>query len=101
MNENEIDISDIDAAEVLVELYDNAGSPGLGPLHRRDKGMKIDEARKLIEVSGRFDYIRGRVLKVDLRDGKLKFARLYDRDNGDGAAQACVDRVRARKGAAT
>jgi hypothetical protein len=98
VSENVIDISDLDAAEVLAELYNNAGSPGLGALHRERTDMTAAEARPILDAQcGRFDYLKGRVLKVDLRGGKLTFARLYDRDNGEGAAQECVDRVRARK----
>jgi hypothetical protein len=41
----------------------------------------------------RFDYLFGRVMKVNLNGNSFE-ERLYDRDNGPGAAQDAVERVR-------
>jgi hypothetical protein len=65
-------------------------------IHFRPARMTVDEARALLaQGPPRFDYLAGRVLKVDLDDPTGFDARLYDRDNGAGAAQAVVDAVRA------
>ena len=44
--------------------------------------------------STHFDYIQGRVLKIEF-DGDNIDPRLYDRDNGHGAALRAVGTVRA------
>ena len=42
-----------------------------------------------------FDYLRGRVMKVEVGPGvKVLSAALYDRDNGHGAAATVVDSLR-------
>lgn len=52
--------------------------------------MSTDEAQELLD-SGQtyFDYLKGRVMKVDLSGDKLN-PFLYDRDNGQGAAAAAL-----------
>lgn len=83
-----IDISQMDRAAVLAALYNRAQPQGLGILHFTPEDMTVAEARELLEQGGRphFDYLRGRVMKVML-DGDALDPRLYDRDNGDGAAE--------------
>lgn len=41
-----------------------------------------------------FDYLYGRVMKVDLSSDDGFEERLYDRDNGKGAAQKVIDALR-------
>lgn len=50
----------------------------------------------LLETTGYpyFDYLYGRVMKVDLSSDESFEERLYDRDNGTGAAQRVIDRLR-------
>lgn len=43
-----------------------------------------------------FDYLNGRVLKVDIGGDEFD-ERLYDRDNGEGAAQRAIDALRAQE----
>ena len=38
-----------------------------------------------------FDYLKGRVMKVDLSEDDGFEEWLYDRDNGEGAAQSALD----------
>lgn len=88
-----IDISGLDKAAVLRALYNASKQQGLGALDPRGRrAMTLPEARAAIEERGDdlyFDYLNGRVLKVDL--GKDAFdPRLYDRDNGDGAARRAL-----------
>ena len=92
----DIDITGIDHAELLVELHRNACSPGMGMLHRQREPISLEAARELLKTQKSFDYLIGRVMKVSLDGNSLKRAWLYDRDNGDGAAQGCVDAVRDR-----
>lgn len=88
-----IDISKKDKRAVLIALYKDARVQGMGFIHARGNEMTLEEAGSLIEAQrGRFDYVHGRVLKVDLNDA-LFDPRLYDRDNGHGAAQHAVAAV--------
>jgi hypothetical protein len=81
----EIDISKIDKAEVLLTLYNNSQPLGLGFLQYEDRKMTLSEAKELLQNQTYFDYLKGRVMKIDLGENILK-TWLYDRDNGENAA---------------
>ena len=84
-----IDLTGMDKADVLARLY-NASSPqGMGWLHAKAEPMGIDKARSLLERGAYFDYLHGRVMKVNLAGDQLNPA-LYDRDNGQGAALKAI-----------
>lgn len=83
-----IDISRFDKAEVLAALHGASRQIGMGKLHP-DRSVTIAEARALLAECKYFDYLRGRVMKVDLAGDHLD-PRLYDRDNGEGAAAAAL-----------
>ena len=97
-----IDISRADKAQVLAALYNAARPNGMGFLHATPEDMTVEEARGIL-VNGDttdycrpqvtyFDYLRGRVMKVDLGGEKFNpFA--YDRDNGEGAAARALEDV--------
>lgn len=89
-----IDISGLDKRKVLMALYDGARPQGLGFLHFSVGPMTEAEAESLLSKDRYFDYVNGRVMKVDLTDDDQFDERLYDRDNGDGAAQRAVERIR-------
>ena len=76
---------DLSKAEVLCALYNNAKQQGIGLFQRSDL-MTLGQAEKLIGQTTNFDYLYGRVLKVDLLGDKGFEEWLYDRDNGKGAA---------------
>ena len=85
-----IDISKLDKVELLVALYNKARPLGLGILQFNPKEMTMAEARKLLKNQTRFDYIYGRVMKIDISGNTLD-PWLYDRDNGYGAAEEVVE----------
>jgi hypothetical protein len=87
----QIDISKLDKSEVLAALYNNAQAQGLGVFQATAEPMtKEDAANLLISSEDKyFDYVKGRVMKVDLSGDTLSI-RLYDRDNGQGAAQQAL-----------
>jgi len=90
-----ISIKGVDKAAVLAALYNNSKPLGMGMLHFDPAMMTTDEARKEIEKMSYglyFDYLKGRVMKVDLSGDELNPA-LYDRDNGDGAALAAIKTI--------
>jgi hypothetical protein len=97
MSEYMIDITNLNKAEVLRALYNNSITLGLGFLHFKNEEMYKSEAEQIINEHGEnnldFGYIYGRVMKVDLSNNFLD-PRLYDRDNGAGAAKKVIDNLR-------
>jgi hypothetical protein len=97
---NKIDISKLDKAEVLAALYNNSRQLGMGFMHSRGREpMTAEQAREEIagntheRYDGRrsiyFDYLHGRVMKVELGSDSFD-PWLYDRDNGRGSALAAL-----------
>lgn len=90
-----IDISKMDKAEVLAKLYNASKAQGMGMLQFVPGDMSVEEAREFLKkgtndlgfrtVPMRFDYLQGRVMKVDLSGEQIN-EQLYDRDLGEGAA---------------
>lgn len=57
--------------------------------------LKIDEAKNVLSKSEYVDYLKGRVIKVNLPENAKEFdCRLYDRDLGAGAARAAIERYK-------
>ncbi len=84
-----IDISNKDKAEVLAALFNRARPQGLGFLQYRNRTMSVDEARTLLETQTCFDYLEGRVMKINLSGSDFN-PTLYDLDNGSGAAETAL-----------
>jgi len=84
--------------QVLMALYNASKPQGLGFLHFTPEDMTEAEAKGMIEERKGdlwFDYVKGRVMKINLNSNDSTFDDcLYDRDNGDGAAQRAIDRLR-------
>lgn len=92
-----INISGIDKATLLQALH--AKSKALGMSHLHDMGdLTLRQCQDIISqcpvIAGKvvmyFDYLAGRIMKVDISENELD-PYLYDRDNGPGAAQRVVD----------
>lgn len=89
-----VDIKGLDKARVLKALYDHSHVQGLGFMHAAEEGtVTVESCAKLLEKYTQYDYLHGRVLKVDLSGDEFD-ERLYDRDCGKGAAQRAVDSIR-------
>ena len=90
-----INIATLNKAAVLAALYNRARPQGMGFLHYDPKPVTAEEAANWLAASrdGYFDYIKGRVMKVDLSKDELNEWG-FDRDNGQGAAQSAIDEVR-------
>jgi len=83
-----IDISKMNKCEVLAKLFNASKAQGMGFLHPgHSLTMTSDQAEKYLDDAGDgyFDYLNGRVMKVDISGDSLN-PGLYDRDNGEGAA---------------
>ncbi len=69
-------------AEILMLLYNRAVSPGTSFYFSKPNPMKLEEAKEIIATGQTyFDYLHGRVLKIDLAANTLDTS-LYNRDNG-------------------
>lgn len=85
-----IDISGKDKAEVLARLYNAAKPLGMGILDFEEGDMPIEEAREMLATGHTFfDYVKGRVMKVNL-SGDSFDPFMYDRDNGPDAARTAL-----------
>ncbi|MAG76550.1 MAG: hypothetical protein CL811_07300 [Colwelliaceae bacterium] len=84
-------ISNINKAEILAALYNKSKPLGLGILHFTPEDMTSAGADALIKENPTmyFDYVFGRVMKIDLSGDELDLY-LYDRDNGEGAGLAAI-----------
>jgi hypothetical protein len=89
-----VNIEGLDKASVLAALYNAARPQGMGFLQYDPNNMEEKEARELLLKGAYFDYLKGRVMKVDLTSDVSFDATWYNRDNGYDAAQIVVDMVR-------
>jgi hypothetical protein len=106
-----IDIRGLDKADVLCALYNASRPQGMGWLRAESGDMTPEQARKHLSLGDDhkrdfptvvdrrerlyFDYLNGRVLKVDITDDTFE-EHLYDRDLGRGAARAAIDNLKKR-----
>lgn len=72
-------------AEAIARLYNHSTPRGTGFLHYDSEPMTITEA-EILAKEHYLDYYRGRVMKINVSRLETETFRLYDRDNGPGAA---------------
>lgn len=80
----EIDITGKNKAAILAALYNKSRPLGMGILHYKKEDMTETQAADELKGGNYFDYLHGRVMKINLGKDTLS-TRLYDRDNGEGA----------------
>ena len=88
----DINLDKYNKADVLAALYNNSQPLGLGHLHYNPAKMTRAQAEELLDDQTYFDYLLGRVMKIDLSGSTLNPV-FYDRDNGQGAAQAAINSI--------
>ena len=102
-------IAGLDKAAVLAALYNGSHAQGMGFIHFTPAPMTVDDAAQEIANipepdprSGHrgpkriyFDYLNGRVMKVDISGDELR-TDLYNRDNGVCAAENIIKQLRAQ-----
>lgn len=92
---SKISIAGLNKAAVLAALYNVAKPLGLGFVHYDPTPMTVEQAQGILDQGViYFDYLKGRVMKVSLKDDEFD-PRGFDRDNGLGAAQAAIDAMKA------
>lgn len=101
-----MNIRGIDKAEVLAALFNASHQQGMGMLNPNGReAMTKEQAQDELDritlwceerrfstsepYTYHFDYLNGRVMKVDITGDGLD-PRLYDRDNGPGAARRAL-----------
>lgn len=90
-----IDITGLSKAAILAALYNNSHQQGMGFLHARGaSGMTVSEAADILATGQTyFDYLHGRVMKIDLSTDSVD-SWGYDRDLGDGACAQVINTLR-------
>ncbi|QHJ83127.1 MAG: hypothetical protein [Caudoviricetes sp.] len=94
-----MNIEGLERAEVLAALFNRSHQQGLGQLDSRGRGnMTIEQASEILKQESYFDYLYGRVMKIGFFEGESEIDTwLYNRDNGDGAAESIIDALRKSK----
>lgn len=90
-----ISIKGLNKATVLAALYNAAKVQGNGVLRYDAKPMSTKEAQQILDANPNhsFDYLKGRVMKINLSGDELD-TRLYNRDNGENAAERVINILR-------
>lgn len=98
MSENDaVSIEGLSKPAVLAALYNASKQQGMGFMHARGAtGMSVEQAAQELERGTYFDYLHGRVMKVDLKSDREFDPWSYDRDNGRGAAASVIAELRAQ-----
>ncbi len=92
-----INIKELNKAEVLKNLYNNSKIQGMGFLQARSGDMTTAQAEEILKETHDFDYLYGKVMKVNLSGDSFN-PWLYDRDNGPGAAESALKPLMNHKG---
>jgi hypothetical protein len=91
-----VSIKGLDKAAVLAALYNASRPQGMGFLQYNPEDMTVDVARRILnDHYVDFDYLAGRMMKINLRSDDEFDERLYDRDLGKGAAERAIAPLRA------
>lgn len=93
MSDEYVSIKGLSKAKVLAVLFNGSRTQGLGFYQISDNAMDEKTAEKILLRQTSFDYLQGRVMKIDLSGDEFD-PWGYDRDNGQGAAQRLIDELR-------
>lgn len=97
MTEENVSIEGLNKADVLAALYNASRPQGMGFMKYDPAPMTRSEAQKILD-SGQvyFDYLRGRVMKLDLSGNDID-AWGFDRDNGHGVVARVINELREKQ----
>ncbi|OGT43834.1 MAG: hypothetical protein A3F42_08125 [Gammaproteobacteria bacterium RIFCSPHIGHO2_12_FULL_37_34] len=85
-----INIQGLDKAKLLQALFNNSKPLGLGFFDKdSNKEMTYTEAQQIVAEGMDFDYLNGRVMKIDLSGDELDPCG-YDCENGQGSVLKVV-----------
>lgn len=89
---SKIEISKASKSSILAALYNASKVQGMGVMQAKDGEMSESEAEELLSQKTYFDYLHGKIMKVDLSGDSFSPA-MYDRDNGQGAALRAISHL--------
>lgn len=92
-----VSIVGLDKAEVLAALYNRSKTQGAGWKQFDASKMSVEEARSILKQQTDFEYLKGRVMKINFARDDYIETRLYDRDNGPQAAEITIESLRMNK----
>jgi|GEM_PF-2228415 len=78
--------------KILAALYNNSKPLGMGIMHFDPTLMVEKEAERILKSQTYFDYLKGRVMKLDFATNQIDTC-LYDRDNGDGSCERIINGI--------
>jgi hypothetical protein len=88
-----INIEGLNKAEILAALWNKSKTQGISFLANNGSNyMTKEQAEEHLKEDTYFDYLNGRVMKVDLSGNEFNPA-LYDRDNGQGSALKAIESI--------
>ena len=90
---SKISIEGLNKADVLAGLYNASKPQGMGFMQYESKSMTREEAESILSRTTYFDYLKGRVMKVELSKNEFE-SWAYDRDNGEGTAEKVITLIR-------
>ena len=102
-----VNIKGLNKAEVLSTLFNNSKIQGFNyqmvarGLMDYPKPITKDEAQVILNGMNEekyFDYLNGKVMKINLTSNDEFDEWGYDRDNGDGTAQRAIDGLKNKLG---
>ena len=88
-----VSIKGLDKAVVFAALYNRAKAQGMGFTKYDPEPMTAEQAQENIGQFGYFDYVLGRVMKIDLSGNDVSTGG-YNRDNGQGAVEEVIAELR-------
>jgi len=90
-----MNISHLPKPKVLAALFNAAKPLGLGIIHyKKEHVMGEEEASEMLESQAYFDYVEGRLMKVNLSVDELDTSN-YNRDNGANSAEDAINSIKA------
>ena len=89
-----VSIKGLNKADVLAVLYNRAQPQGMGFMHYDPTPMTREIAEAILKNTTDFDYLKGRVMKVNLSSDVEINVRGYDWDNGEGSAAEAIGYLR-------
>ena len=91
-----MNINELKKSAVLAALYNASKPQGMGFMHYDPKPMTEEEAEDILSRGTYFDYLEGRVMKIDLSKDEVD-TRGYNRDNGADVAEDVIMVLRSTK----
>jgi hypothetical protein len=94
-----VNIKDLDKAEVLLALWKGSHAQGMSFLGMMGGGLTLEKAKEEVNELKEnnhplyFDYVMGHVIKCDITGDEFD-PRLYDRDCGEGRAAEVIEALR-------